>query len=230
MKRVIAIALAALMLLAGVAALAENTLTVNGVGVVHVDADTAGFSLGVRVVGSDVMTAQSQVNERVDAVIAAMKAAGVADDAISTNGIGIYPNYDYSSNGEEQIIGYNAYNNIYVSVPDVDKVGSYIDAAFAAGANSLDYVEFTAKDTAEASDKALALAVESAKQKAKVLAEAAGVELGEILQINDGANVGYDVNAAYARAEEADAGSGTTVLAAKQSVTANVTITFAIGQ
>ncbi len=230
MKRVIAIALAALMLLAGVAALAENTLTVNGVGVVHVDADTAGFSLGVRVVGSDVMTAQSQVNERVDAVIAAMKAAGVADDAISTNGIGIYPNYDYSSNGEEQIIGYNAYNNIYVSVPDVDKVGSYIDAAFAAGANSLDYVEFTAKDTAEASDKALALAVESAKQKAKVLAEAAGVELGEILQINDGANFGYDVNAAYARAEEADAGSGTTVLAAKQSVTANVTITFAIGQ
>ena len=115
-------------------------------------------------------------------------------------------------------------------MPDVDKVGSYIDAAFAAGANSLDYVEFTAKDTAEASDKALALAVESAKQKAKVLAEAAGVELGEILQINDGANFGYDVNAAYARAEEADAGSGTTVLAAKQSVTANVTITFAIGQ
>ena len=78
--------------------------------------------------------------------------------------------------------------------------------------------------------QALALAVESAKQKAKVLAEAAGVELGEILQINDGANFGYDVNAAYARAEEADAGSGTTVLAAKQSVTANVTITFAIGQ
>ncbi|MBR1820006.1 MAG: SIMPL domain-containing protein [Clostridia bacterium] len=238
MKRTLAILLA--LLLAGAAALAETatltgavapaerTLTVQGVGVVKVNADRATINLGVREVAPDVMTAQSTVNEKLDAVIVALKAAGAAESAISTDGIGIYPNYDYSE--DERIVGYTAYNSISVTLTDVENVGSYIDAAFAAGANSLDYVQFSAADTGDAADQALALAVESARRKAQVLAEAAGVELGEILELRDSADSGYDANMFYAKSEAAaDMGAGTQVLASQQQVSASVYITFAIG-
>ncbi len=215
-----------MLLLVGTAALAQSTITVQGIGSVSVDSDRAGISLGVREASAEVMTAQSMVNERISAIVEALKAMGLSDEAISTNGIGIYPNYNYDDG--ETIIGYTAYNNIYLTVTDVNNTGAYIDAAFAAGANSLDYVEFSAKQTEEADAKALALAVESAREKAQIIADAAGVKLGDILEIHEDANMSFGGNGIYVRnAPEADAGSGTDVMASKQTITAAVNITFA---
>ena len=180
-NRIVALIVALLMLLAGTAALAENTITVQGIGSVKVDSDRAGISLGVREAAAEVMTAQSMVNERISAIVEVLKGMGLTEDDISTNGIGIYPNYNYDDG--ETIIGYTAYNNIYLTVKDVNNTGAYIDAAFAAGANSLDYVEFSATETEEADAKALALAVESAREKARIIADAAGVKLGEIVEM-----------------------------------------------
>ena len=227
MKKNVMIALiVALALLMTPAALAQGTITVQGVGSVKVDADRAGISLGVREVAEEVVVAQSQVNERIAAIVAALKAMGVAEDAISTNGLGIYPNYNYDDG--ETISGYTAYNNIYVTVTDVNNTGAYIDAAFAVGANSLDYVEFSAADTEKAAAQALTLAVGSARDKAQVIADAAGVKLGGILEIHDSAEGAYD-GALYARnAVESDKGTGTGVMASKQTVSAVVSITFAL--
>ena len=221
----IAICAAALLLLS-VGALAESKVTVQGTGIVNVDADRAGISLGVREVAADVMTAQSEVNGKIAAIVDAMKDMGVDPANISTNSIGIYPNYSYDEG--ESINGYTAYNSIYLTVSDVNNTGAYIDAAFAAGANSLDYVDFSASDTAEAAEQALTLAVDSAKAKAQVLADAAGMKLGDILEIDEGAGSGYDSNALYAKSEETDRGAGTEVLASRQTVAANVSITFAL--
>lgn len=223
-KNTIIALIVALVLLLTPAALAQGTMTVQGVGSVKVDADRAGINLGVREVAQEVVTAQSQVNERIAAIVDALKAMGVADDAITTNGLGIYPNYNYDEG--ETISGYTAYNNIYVTVTDVNNTGAYIDAAFAAGANSLDYVEFSASDTEKAAAQALTLAVESARDKAQVIADAAGVKLGGILEIRDGSDSVYE-GALYARnAVESDA--GTSVMASKQTVSAAVSITFAL--
>ena len=227
---IIAILMAALLALAGTGALAEATLRAQGTGVVEVDADCATITMGVREVAAEVMDAQTAVNEKVNAVLAALADMGIEGCTVSTNGIGIDPNYDYTE--DERIVGYNAYNTISVTLREVDRVGEVIDAGFAAGVNSLDYVEYSATDTAEAKEKALALAVESAKAKAKVLAEAAGVQLGGILEIRDGVDNGWDYNgAAYAKSEAAaDAGAGTTVLASRQRVTANVAIVYEIAE
>ena len=225
-NRVVALLVALLVILAGMTALAERTITVQGIGSVKVDSDRAGISLGVRQAATEVMTAQSAVNERISAIVEVLKGMGLTEDAISTNGIGIYPNYNYDDG--ETIIGYTAYNNIYLTVKDVNNTGAYIDAAFAAGANSLDYVEFSATETEEADAKALALAVESAREKAQIIADAAGVKLGEIVEIHDNADMSFGGNGIYVKnAEEADTGSGTDVMASKQTITAAVDITFA---
>ena len=228
-RRIIAICAAIALLLAGVSALAEPTITVQGIGRVEVDADRAGVSLGVRVVSKEVQSAQSQVNDEIAAIVEALKAKGVDAKDISTNGIGIYPNYGYESYDEnESITGYTAYNNIYVKLTDVNNVGAYIDAAFAAGANSLDYVEFSAADTDEAARQALTLAVESAREKAQILAEAAGMKLGDILEIQDTGDSIFDVTSAYIKSNDSGMGAGTDVHATRQSVGATVNITFSL--
>ena len=227
MKRIIVLLIAAAMLAMGLGACAEATLTVQGVGAVNVDADRATVCLGVREIAEEVIAAQAAVNSRIESVVSALEAIGIGKDNINTNGIGIYPNYDYSD--YERITGYSASNSLNITVTDVERVGEVIDAAFAAGANSLDYVDFTATDTAEASDRALALAVESAMAKARVLAKASGVTLGQIIEIRDASDYSYDYNAPYARTEETkDMGAGTLVMASGQKVTACVSITFAI--
>ena len=228
MKKAIGILMAAILLMTAAQAVAEGTLTVQGTGVVLVDADLATVNLGVREIAGEVMAAQTAVNEKIDAVVRTLQDEGVSMDAISTNGIGIYPNYNYNSYDAEEITGYTAYNNIQVTVYDVDRIGAVIDAAFAAGANSLDYVEFQASDTAEASARALALAVESAKQKAGVLAEAAGSKLGGIVEIREDESGNWGAGTLYSKSVEEDAAGGTQVLASQQQVSATVSITFEI--
>ena len=228
LNRMIAMMMAVMLMMLGTAALAQGTLTVKGVGVVSVNSDRAGINLGVRETDTEVMVAQAKVNEKIGKIVDAMKAMGVEADAISTNGIGIYPNYDYEE--VETVTSYTAYNNIYLMVKDVNNTGAYIDAAFAAGANSLDYVEFSAVETAEAADQAMAMAVSSAQEKARVLAEAAGVKLGAILEIREGGDNSYDSGMLLAKNVEADTGDGTEVMAAKQTVYAEVNVTFALDE
>ena len=226
-NRIVAAVMAILMLLAGTVALAQGSLTVQGIGSVKVESDRAGISLGVREVDEEVLKAQNKVNEKIAAIIEALKAKGVSGEDISTNGIGIYPNYNYDEG--ETIVGYTAYNTLYLTVKDVNNTGAYVDAAFAAGANSLDYVEFSAADTEAAAAKALTLAVESAREKAQVLADAAGVKLGGILEIRDSADTGFEGSGIYAKnAVAEEAAAGTSVLASKQTVSATVSITFAL--
>ena len=228
MKKLLCCLMAAVMLLGCVGALAENaTLTVQGMGIVYVDADCATICVGVRELGQEVADVQSAVNARINAVIAAMGEMGIAEERISTNAISIYPNYDYSEE-LERIVGYTGYNSILVQTDDIDNVGNYIDAAFIAGANSLDYVEFTASDTAEASAQALKLAVASAREKAEVLAEAAGMTLGGILEMREGSDGYLDSDVTYAKAE--DAGFGTRVLASRQRVDAAIKVTFELNE
>ncbi len=227
-KKVLCFVLAMLTLAVGCFAMAEgSTLTVRGAGVVYVDADRVSISVGVREVAAQVADAQAAVNEKINAVIAALNDMGATGDSISTNSIGIYPNYDYSD--DEQITGYTAYNSILIVVSDVCNAGAYIDAAFAAGANSLDYVDFSAADTAaDAGSQALAMAVQNAMEKAQVLAEAAGMRLGGILEIREADSDSYSLPVMYAKGENAAADTG--VVPSKQQVSAAVNVVFELVQ
>lgn len=207
-------------------AIASETVTVQGEGVVYMDADRATFYVGVRETGEDVMFVQNAVNENISKIIAAFSELGIEKKNIATNSINIYPVYDYSEAGEK-ISGYTAYNSICVMTDEIDKVGEYIDAAFAAGANTLDSVNFEAADTTEVSKQALKLAVKSAKDKAEILAEAAGMVLGNVESITEQSAYSYG-NGMLRYAENAalDKASGTQVLTSQLQVCASVSVTY----
>lgn len=235
MKRILALLLAALLLL-GMSALAEDnlpaTLSVTGSGTVYMAADIATASLGVCLNGEDLETLQKQANETISAICEAMKQAGLADQDISTNYIYINPRYDYSSD-MEQIIGYSITNTMTIRTENIDMIGAYIDAAFAAGANSFDSINFTVADDSEARRQALELAVQDARSKAETIALASGKTLGDMVSVAEGSQNDYSYynstsgSVAYARAETADAaGFGSTVRAAQVKVTSEVQITY----
>ena len=231
MKKMFAMLLCLAILALGTgAALADGTtLSVTGSGTVLVESDLAIVTVGVQETSKDVLEAQSTVNEKIAAIKQALLDAGVEESEINTDSINIYANYDYSDN-TEVIVGYTARNSLSVRTTDMDNVGSLIDAAFVAGANTLDNVQFTVQDDTQAREQALTMAVEDARRKADVLASAAGLQVASIESISEGGVSVYDSMRNYAAdtvmAAEESGGAGTLVQAALVSVDATVCMEF----
>lgn len=230
MKKVFLLFLALFMMLAAVPAMAETKITVNGTGEIRVSADTAVISLGVEARDKNVLKAQQKVNEAIAAIRTVLTEQGIKEENINTEFINIYAIYDYQ-NGQDQLAAYNASSTLAIKVTDMEKVGALIDAAFAAGANTLNGISFSASDTEEAKNEALKMAVADASNKAGILAEASGLEIAGIETISEGGVFSYENNIGNVYAKgidtlESAADAGTVVQAAKLIVNASVTITF----
>lgn len=227
MKKLLAIILTVLMTLSA-GALAEGAITVSGGGQVNLAADMAYVTLGISISDSDVSTVMQQANTSIDSICAALVESGLPKDCISTDYLYISPQYDYSGDNSNEIIGYNVSSGLKLTIDDVDAVGSYIDVAFAAGANSFDSITFAVKDNSEARDEALRLAVADAEKKANVLAEAAGMKLGDIVSIEENNSDSYYNTEGFAAKDIADAGAGTSVYPSKVNVSVQVQVCYAL--
>ena len=230
MKKMIALFTAVMVALTAAAALAETKITVSGMGETQISADTAVISLGVSARDRDVLKAQQKVNETIAAIRRALAGKGVPEDCISTDYMNIYALYDYTDD-QEQIAAYSANSTLAVKVTDMDSAGELIDASFAAGANTLNGISFSASDTDAAKAESLKKAAADARAKAEVLAEAAGLKITGMELITEGGVYSYDntvsnFTAKGIEAEEAARDSGTVVSAAKLIVSATVSITF----
>lgn len=228
-----------LMLVCSAAMADEAELVVSGSGTVYMQADLVSASLGVTMSGEDLAGVQQQANATVNAICEALKNAGLDEDSISTNYIYINPRYEYisdssmaNSGGEQQVIvGYTVNNSMTIVTSEIDKIGAYIDAAFAAGANTFDSINFSVVDDTQARNQALELAVEDARRKAEIIAAASGKVLGEIERITEGNSGGYYANgtaggARFAMVESAAYDAGTTVRAAQINISAQVEICY----
>ena len=230
-KLLVLLTCVALLALCAGPALAEGEgtkLSVSGNGTVLVKSDLAIVTVGVREASADVLVAQATVNEKIAAIKQALLDAGVQETEINTDSINIYANYDYSDN-TEVIVGYTANNSLSVRTTDIDNVGALIDAAFAAGANTLDNVQFTVQDDSEAREQALTKAVEDARRKADVLAAVAGMQVTAIESIAESGVYTYDSMRNFAQMDAAateGSGAGTLVQAALVSVDASVSMDF----
>ncbi len=230
MKKLIALLLAIMLAIASSAAFADTKITVKGTGEVRVSADTAVISLGVNARDKDVLTAQQKVNESIAAIRQALIDHGVKEENINTEFINIYAIYDYN-NDQEQLAAYNASSTLAIRVTDMESVGTLIDICFAAGANTLNGISFSASDTEEANTEALKKAVADATKKAEIMAESAGLKVTGIEVISEGGVVSYEnsVGNVYAKGfemSESEEDAGTVVQAAKLIITASVSITF----
>jgi uncharacterized protein YggE len=130
--------------------------------------------------------ARSLSAEGMTALQAALKAAGLADDAIRTTGYSLTPEMDWKS-GRGVVRGYVVRNQIEVRVDDLDRLSAVIDAATTSRGASLSMIgpRFSLKDEASAQAEALRNAVTSAMARARAMAMGAGRTLGAITRIED---------------------------------------------
>lgn len=153
----------------------ESTITVTGTGSVYSAPDMARFSAGVLTDSNSSSDAMAKNAELMNAVVSAIKKAGIPDKDIQTSRVSVDPVYNYTD--KPKIVGYKAMNTVTVTVRDLSKVGPSIDAAYGAGANDIAGVIFRLSD-AKAADvyrQALTKAVNDGSDKAKTIATAANV-------------------------------------------------------
>jgi uncharacterized protein YggE len=166
---------------------ADNGISVSGEGKVSVKPNVANSSIGIEVTGSSLADATSQANAKMSAVIDKIKSLGVADKDIQTTNYSIQPMMDQPKQGvTPKITGYRINNQVNVTVRKIDDLGKILDAAVAAGANSIYGISFSVDDPTPYQQQARAAAVKDAQDKAGQLAKAGGLTLGKIVWINEG--------------------------------------------
>lgn len=230
MKKLLSIILVLAMMLPCIAlaeavAVAENaTITVTGSASVTLKADYARISVGVSSKAATVEQAANENNAAIFAVIEALKEAGVAEEDIATSNYSVYAEYDYASFGGQKLTGYNVTNQLTVIIRDMEHIGATLDKATAVGANNIYNIEFLSTKADEAQDEATVYAVQDAMRRAKLLASAAGLNLGGIKSISDTVASYGIVTRSYA--SKLDAVAGNSILPDDTSVSASVTIVF----
>lgn len=211
----------------------ESWIRVDGTASVDVSPDRASVAFAVETRAEEAASASQSNADAMDAVLAALRGAGIEGLELETFGYSLRPEYQTTDDRRtREIVAYVAINNVRATTSDVDAVGRVIDTAIGSGANRVAGISFFASDTQAARNEAMAMAVRDARAEALVIAEALGYELGPPLEVNGGSQrprpVTLDEGMAVAM-ERAQA-APTPVEAGDQTVTANVSIRFALGR
>jgi uncharacterized protein YggE len=146
----------------------------------------ATIRFGVAVVRPTAGDARAAAAATMDAVIAALVADGVERRDLRTAFVGLDAVRDYSAGSAPRITGYQLLNTIAATVRAIEAVGALIDAALAAGATSMDGLDFRLADPGPALADARRLAFADARARAETLATEAGVRLGDAIEIVEG--------------------------------------------
>ena len=157
-------------------ATAPDTVTVTGTGSVSAVPDRAEISAGVETRAATAKAALAANGAAMQKVIAALRGNGGSD--VTTQTVSLSTAFD--QNGQPN--GFVA-SNVASAQTSLAGAGALIDAAVAAGANTVYGPSLSRSDADELYRQALAKAVDDAKERAAVLAKAAGRSLGGVTAI-----------------------------------------------
>jgi len=158
---------------------------VAGDSIVQALPDTAIIGITVVTQNRNAISAQQDNAAKTDAVVRALKAAAGTGAEVKTSGYSLQPQRVYKENQPPTISGYEARNTVTVTLSDLTKVGSVIDAAAQAGANDFSNIAFTLRQDRQARDRALSEATREAVSKAQVIASALGGRVVRIVEVQE---------------------------------------------
>ena len=175
--------------LAGPLAAAEaGRLTVTGEGHVEAVPDMATLSLGVSHEAKSAEEAMARVSADLAAVLERLRAAGVAERDLQTQGLDLAPVWSsYGSGSDRRITGFRATNMLSVRLRGLDTLGETLDLVIGDGANTFRGLSLGLQEPLPFRDAARRAAVADARRKAALYSEAAGLTLGPVLSISEGA-------------------------------------------
>lgn len=193
-----------------------DTVSVTGTGVVSAVPDEAQVSAGVETRAATAKAALSANGTAMQKVLDALKGAGGKE--ITTQTVSLSTAFD--QNGQPS--GFVA-SNVASATTSLAGAGALVDAAVAAGANTVYGPSLSRSDADALYRKALERAVADAKDRATVLAKAAGRELGRVTAMAESSSTPGPL---YAAKAEAGAADSTPVVSGPQDTTALVSVTY----
>ncbi len=161
-----------------------NSITVNSSEKVTVVPDIAEVVYSVRTEAKDAADCQQKNSESVSQVIELLKELKIADTSIQTSDYYMSPIYNYSGN-TARITGYEATTTLTVSDLPIDGLDDILSQSVSTGINTIQSITYQASNYDKSYQQALTAAVKTAYQKAQVLAEAAGCNVGTVINIQE---------------------------------------------
>ncbi|HML36514.1 MAG TPA: SIMPL domain-containing protein [Bacillota bacterium] len=152
-------------------------MTLTGQGRITLIPDIAIIRLGVELTGDDLAQLQSQNAMLSQSVLDTLRRMGVSD--IRTYQYTIDRNYEYVD-GTPVDQGFTVRNILEIRTGDMESVGTVIDAAVGAGANTVDLISLETSDPEYYYQQALNLAVANAIEKARSISGNLGIRIDPI--------------------------------------------------
>ena len=166
---------------------------------------------------------------QMDKVMAAIKAAGIADRDIRTSGISLNPQYKYVENQSPAITGYQASNTVDIKVRDISRLGKVLDALVASGANQVNGPSFEIDQPEPVYDQARRDALEKAQARAQMYAKALGLKVRRIVSIDEGGGYRPPMPMPMMAMARAKTESDTAVAPGETTLSANLNVVFELG-
>ena len=156
----------------------NRTLTVSATDSVSVEPAQAVLHIGFVTQPQDAKAAYAEGTRASNAIMAALKQAGVAESAIRSESQ--YLDRDWST----KLRKYTLHQDWTVKVSP-ERAAEILDAAINAGATSSGQIEWTVKEEKALEAQALDRAAARAKANAEVLAKGMGVRLGTLVYVSN---------------------------------------------
>ena len=205
----------------------NNSITpqvnVNGEGSVKIKPDYAVITMGAEIKDLDSAKAKKQNDEIIAKMIQVIKKSAIAEKDYQTQRVNLYKTREY----QEKKDYFVASQTITITLRSLDNYEKLMADLMAAGANTINGVEFKSTQTEKVATEIRAKAVLNAKKKAEDYASALNQSIGKALIISDQSMVNnprvYMMKTAMA---DESAGMDQTIAVGEIEISTNVNVVF----
>lgn len=236
-SRILSLAIVGLGMLSPFVAAQKNDLpliSTNGSAEIKVVPDLADMRFDVEVRNVDLAAARKQQGDRMKKLIAALKAAGIAEKDLKTSQVQIQPVYhrDEKSHSETATVQFfTVSQTVTCTLKDIKKVPDITGEAVNAGATGVGGVQLRTSQLRKYRDEARIMAIRAAREKAQALAAELGVKVGKPQQISENTvqpYAGGGFQNSFRSNAMADGEESSTFAPGTISITAEVHVAFVI--
>ena len=167
----------------------RNLILTDGMAEITGQNDSAKVSVAVVTQGRNLEQVSLENADKTKAVIHAIKSLNIKDLKLKTSDYRVTPQRDYKAR-PPKISGYDVHNAIEITLegfepePLSKNVSMIIGKALESGSNTINHIQFYIKDKSALEKQALKQSTRQAMDRARTLAEAAGVKLKRIVSLS----------------------------------------------
>lgn len=166
-----------------------KTIRVTGIGSVSVKPDTTSLRITFGGIYKDYEETVRQSAEKTKILREAIEKSGLPGEALKTKDFSIQSEYesyrDYNNDYKKRFLGYKFYHRTQIQFPKDNKMLGRILYELSLCSVKVEFsIDYTVKDKDAVKKEVIKRAVENSREKAGIMAIAAGVSLGEVQSID----------------------------------------------